>query len=167
MIRLVGVLEIRAAPDQDRPHVHPIFSAVVAAGRTYTYSDGLTSDQARALWLERPPGRAVVAVEDGTVLGTAMGPNRPGRGSQGATAGFMVDPGYEGRGVRRALGEHVVEWARTAGYRSIRFNAVVETNTGAVRLWRSLGFEVLATAPEAFDHPEHGLVGLHAKYRRV
>jgi GNAT superfamily N-acetyltransferase len=161
------VLEIRAAHDQDRPHVHPIFSAVVAAGRTYTHPDGLTSDQARALWLERPPGRAVVAVEDGTVLGTAkMGPNRPGRGSRVATAGFMVDPGHEGRGVG-ALGEHVVEWARTADYRSIQFNAVVETNTGAVRLWRSLGVEVLATAPEAFDHREHGLVGLHVMYRRV
>jgi len=48
---------------------------------------------------------------------------------------------------------------------SIQFNAVVETNTGAVALWRSLGFEVLATVPEAFHHPTHGYVGLHIMHR--
>jgi len=49
----------------------------------------------------------------------------------------------------------------------MQFNAVVETNTRAVGLWRSLGFEVLATVPEAFDHPAHGYVGLHLMYRRL
>jgi hypothetical protein len=49
----------------------------------------------------------------------------------------------------------------------MQFNAVVETNARAVALWRSLGFDVLATVPEAFDHPEHGLVGLHVMFRRL
>lgn len=54
-----------------------------------------------------------------------------------------------------------------AGYRAMQFNAVVETNAPAVRLWRSLGFDVIGTVPEAFDHPEHGLVGLHVMHRRL
>jgi hypothetical protein len=33
-----------------------------------------------------------------------------------------------------------------------------------VRLWQSLGFEVIGTVPEAFDSREHGLVGLHVMY---
>ena len=49
----------------------------------------------------------------------------------------------------------------------MQFNAVVETNTAAVTLWRSLGFEILATVPEAFDHRRHGLVGLHVMYQRL
>jgi GNAT superfamily N-acetyltransferase len=115
--------------------------------------------------MEPPPARTVVAVERDRVLGSAkMGPNRPGRGAHVATASFMVDPAAQGRGVGRALGEHVVAWAREAGYRAIQFNAVVETNTGAVRLWQSLGFRILATVPEAFDHPEHGYVGLHVMH---
>jgi ribosomal protein S18 acetylase RimI-like enzyme len=57
--------------------------------------------------------------------------------------------------------------ARADGYRAMQFNAVVETNTRAVALWRSLGFEVLATVPEAFDHPVKGFVGLHIMYRRL
>lgn len=159
-------MKIRTATDADWPQIYPFFAAIVAAGRSYAYLADLPSEAARELWMERPPGRTVVAVEGATVLGSAkMGPNRPGRGAHVATASFMVDPARQGRGVGRALGEHVVAWAREAGYRGIQFNAVVETNDPAVRLWRDLGFRILGTVPEAFDHPEHGLVGLHLMYR--
>jgi GNAT superfamily N-acetyltransferase len=93
-----------------------------------------------------------------------MGPNRPGRGSHIATASFLVAPAAQGRGVGRALGEHVVDWARAAGYRGIQFNAVVETNAPAVHLWRSLGFRVVGTVPGAFHDPDHGYVGLHVMF---
>jgi hypothetical protein len=49
----------------------------------------------------------------------------------------------------------------------MQFNAVVETNTAAVRLWHSLGLEVLATIPGGFEHPVHGPVGLHIMYRAL
>ena len=38
----------------------------------------------------------------------------------------------------------------------MQFNAVVETNTAAVVLWQELGFEIIATVPEAFDHRQYG-----------
>lgn len=156
---------IRTATDQDWTLIHPFFADIVAEGRTYAYPEDLTSEAARALWMEGPPGLTVVAVDGADVLGSAkMGPNRPGRGAHVATASFMVDARHRGRGVGRALGGHVVEWARATGYRGIQFNAVVETNQPAVRLWRDLGFEIVGTVPEAFDHPEHGLVGLHVMY---
>jgi GNAT superfamily N-acetyltransferase len=177
---------IRTATAEDWPRIWPFFSAIVAAGETYSYPDGLGMAEARPWWLEQPPGRTVAAVAggspaggvpgeasvtgvpDGTVLGSAkMAPNRPGRGSHIATASFMVDPAHQGRGVGRALGEHALDWARRAGYHAMQFNAVVETNTAAVALWRSLGFQILATVPEAFDHPRHGLVGLHVMYLRL
>jgi ribosomal protein S18 acetylase RimI-like enzyme len=60
---------------------------------------------------------------------------------------------------------HVLEQAANAGYRAMQFNAVVETNRNAVSLWTSLGFRILATVPEAFRHPVHGLVGLHVMHR--
>jgi GNAT superfamily N-acetyltransferase len=121
------------------------------------------------MWMLAPPGRTVVAVEDdGTVLGSAkMNPNHRGPAAHVASASFMVDPRSSRRGVGRALGEHALEWARAEGYRAMQFNAVVETNTRAVALWRSLGFEVMTTLPEAFEHPEHGYVGLHIMYRRL
>ena len=43
--------------------------------------------------------------------------------------------------------------------------ALLQANTRAVRLWQSLGFRIMATIPEAFDHPAQGLTGLHIMYR--
>src|SRR5262245_46868028 len=159
---------IRVATAEDWPQIWPFFSRIVAEGETYAYPDGLTPEDARPLWMEPPPGQTVVAVDGDTVLGSAkMGPNRPGRGAHIATASFMVDPVRQGRGVGRALGSDAVEWARASGYHGMQFNAVVETNTSAVRLWQALGFEILATVPEAFNSAKYGLVGLHVMYRRL
>jgi GNAT superfamily N-acetyltransferase len=157
---------ISKAREQDWPAIYPMYAAIMAAGRTYAFPEGQSLEEARPWWMEPSPGQTVVAVHDGAVLGSAkMGPNRPGRGSHVATASFLVDPASQGHGVGRALGEYVLEWCRSAGYASIQFNAVVETNAPAVHLWQSLGFRIIGTVPAAFDHPEHGLVGLHIMYR--
>jgi len=156
---------IRTATDADWPLIWRFFDATVREGETYAYPSDLTPDQARELWMERPPGATVVLEEDGRILGSAkMGPNRPGPGDHIGTASFMVAPEARGRGVGRRLAEHVVEWHRDHGFAGIQFNAVVETNTAAVALWRSLGFEIVGTVPGAFRSPTHGRVGLHVMF---
>lgn len=67
----------------------------------------------------------------------------------------------------RALCAYSVEWARAAGFRAMQFNAVVETNEHAVRLYRSLGFTVIGTLPEGFRHLTAGYVGLHIMHRAL
>ncbi|GAB3584689.1 GNAT family N-acetyltransferase [Calidifontibacter terrae] len=157
--------DIREATEADWQQIWLFFREIVQAGETYAYPPGLTSQQAHDLWMERPPGRTVALVDGDAVLGSAkMGPNRPGNGSHIGTASFMVSAAARGRGVGRALGEHVVQWHRDAGFRGIQFNAVVESNRAAVALWTSLGFEIVGTVPEAFRSPSHGLVGLHVMY---
>jgi GNAT superfamily N-acetyltransferase len=160
---------IRAATDQDwTTSIYPCYADVVADGRTYALPVGQTIDEARPWWMEQAPGRTVVAVIDDIVVGSAkMGTNRPGRGSHVATASFLVDPAHQGKGVGRALARYVLEWCRVEGFHGIQFNAVVASNHPAVHLWRSLGFDVVGTVPDAFDHPDDGLVGLHIMYRRI
>ena len=161
-------MRVRDATPQDWPGIYGFFSQIVAAGETYAYPDGLSSEDARALWMPPPPDRTFVAVDGDTVVGSAKtGPNRPGRGAHVATASFMVDPRYAGRGVARTLATHVLGLARADGYRSMQFNAVVETNRAAVHLWQSLGFRILTTVPEAFDSRAHGLVGLHVMFQEL
>ncbi|MGC5342026.1 GNAT family N-acetyltransferase [Streptomyces sp. DT171] len=158
---------IREATAEDWSAIWPFFHKIVAAGETFTYPLDLDEEAARDWWLLPAPNRTVVAVDDdGTVLGTAkMNTNHMGNGSHIAGASYMVDPRHSGRGVGRALCAYSVEWARAAGFRAMQFNAVVETNTNAVRLYRSLGFDILGTLPEGFNHPTKGYVGLHIMYR--
>ena len=156
---------VRSAQPEDWSAIWPVFAEIVAAGETYAYDPGLTSEEARSLWMSPPPGATVVATRGDLLLGTAkMGPNRPGPGAHVGTASFMVAAEGRGQGVGRLLAGHVIDWHRRHGFRAIQFNAVVETNTAAVALWRSLGFTLVGTVPEAFQHPQHGYVGLHVMH---
>ena len=160
-------MDIRVATPDDWPAIYPFFEQIVSDGRTYAFPAGLTEQTATGWWMEEPPGQTVVAQHDGLILGSAkMGPNRPGRGAHIATASFMVDPAQQGRGIGRLLGDYVVAWGRDQGYHGMQFNAVVEANTVAVNLWKELGFVVIGTVPEAFDHPELGYVGLHVMFQK-
>jgi GNAT superfamily N-acetyltransferase len=113
------------------------------------------------MWLLGPPARTVVATGGGRVTGTAnMYANRPGPGSHVASGSLVVAERARGTGVGRALAADLVGWARRTGFAAIQFNAVVDVNTAAVRLYESLGFVTLGTAPGAFRHPLLGDVGL-------
>jgi len=161
-------IHVRDARPDDWPAIWRFFQPIVAAGETYAYDPEIDEVSARELWMIGPPGRTVVATRDGKVVGSAnMYANRPGRGSHVASASFMVDPDQTGKGVGRVLGEDMIAWARVEGFRSVQFNAVVETNAPAVRLWQSLGFEIIGTVPEAFEHRTEGFVGLHVMHLRL
>ncbi|MEU9365093.1 GNAT family N-acetyltransferase [Streptomyces avermitilis] len=158
---------IREAAADDWPRIWPFWHRIVAAGETYAWDPATSEEQARALWMA--PGKHVYVVEDetGAVVGSAfVTPNYGGPAARVANAGFMVDPDHAGRGIGRALADHVLATAKAEGYRAMVFNAVVETNP-AVRLWTSLGFTVLGTVPDAYEHPRHGRVGLHIMYRAL
>lgn len=163
------MISIRKVTDADWPKIWPIVQEVARAGETYSLLPDLPEDEGRSMWMEPAPGQTVVAVdEDGSVLGSAkMGPNRPGPGAHVGTASFMVASSARGRGVGRLLGEYVVQWLRDAGFHSIQFNAVVETNTAAVRLWKLLGFSVIGTVPQAFRLQSGTFVGLHVMYLKL
>lgn len=162
-------MEIRDAVPEDWPGIWPFLRDIVRAGETYTWPRDEQEETAREIWMAATlPNRTLVAVEGDTVLGTAkMGPNHRGPAAHIANASFMVALEHGGKGVGRALGQYVLDQARADGYRAMQFNAVVETNTNAVKLWQSLGFEIIATLPEGYHHATKGYVGLHIMFRRL
>lgn len=157
---------IREFVDRDWSQVWPIIEEVIRARETFPYAPEMTAEQSYGMWAEAAPGRTVVAVDGERVLGTAkMGTNRPGPGAHVATASFMVAADARGRGVGTALCRDALAWARHQGYAGMQFNAVVESNRSAVRLYRREGFDVVGTVPGAFRHPTLGRVGLHVMYQ--
>lgn len=152
---------IREAHDDDWPQIWSIIRDVITDQQTIPYDPGMSEDAARQMWQLPAPARVVVAADDSRVLGTAnMYANRPGPGNHVASGTLMVAARARGTGVGRALTTDMIDWARRSGFAAVQFNAVVDTNTAAVRLYESLGFVTLGIAPGAFRHPAQGLVGL-------
>jgi ribosomal protein S18 acetylase RimI-like enzyme len=158
---------IRPAERRDEDAIWRIFHAVVEPGDTYAFPPETTRQEALAIWMS-PSVHAYVALDGDEVVGTYfLKANQPGRGSHVSNAGFMVAPSGQGRGVGRAMGEHCLAEARRLGFRAMQFNFVVSTNEPAVALWQKLGFEIIGTVPEAFEHPTLGFVNTYVMYRSL
>lgn len=161
---------VRDATDADWPGIWAIVEPVIRAGDTFTWDPATVEATARSIWMKGPPSRTFVAVDDddGTITGTAeTHPNQGGPGSHIVNGGYMVHPDHRGRGVGRALGEHVIAAAAADGYRGMQYNAVAATNTASIELWQRLGFRILTTIPDGFRHPTEGFVGLHVMFRAL
>jgi L-amino acid N-acyltransferase YncA len=166
---MLACMVIREARAADWAAIWPILKEAGEAGETLTWDPRITEAKARASWMRELPGPTIVATDDdGRVIGSAnTHPNHSGPGAHVANAGFVVHPARQQEGVGRALCRHVLDQAREDGYRAMQLNSVVETNTSAIRLWCSLGFQILAAVPEGFRHPAYGYVGLHIMYRTL
>jgi GNAT superfamily N-acetyltransferase len=145
-----------ARPETDwSTGIWPIFQEVVRVGDTSAFSPDTNEPTARAQWMLPAPARVFAAVneKDGAIVGSSfVKPNQPGLGGHVANAAFMVAPAAAGHGVGRALAEHAIAWARQANFSAMQFNFVVSTNTRAIALWKHLGFSIIGTIPEAFQH---------------
>jgi len=158
-------MDIRRAVEADFDRMWPIFHAVVATGETYALSPATTREDARAYWFGSG-STTYVAVDGRRVLGMyKFRANQRDLGSHVANASFMVDPAAQGTGIGKALGQHCLREARKAGYQAMQFNFVVSTNTGAVSLWKNLGFAIVGTLPKAFNHARLGYVDAYVMHR--
>jgi ribosomal protein S18 acetylase RimI-like enzyme len=160
-------LEIRPAARRDAAAIWSIIGPVIAAGETYALARDLTQEAALAYWTG-PDRETFVAVDDGQVLGTYyLMPNRQGGGSHVANCGYMTAAAATGQGIARQMCQHSLEHARQRGFKAMQFNFVVSTNKRAVRLWQSLGFEIVGRLPLAFHHPSLGAVDALILFRTL
>lgn len=158
-------MEIRAYRDEDWPAVWAILAPVFQAGETYAYPPDIAEAEARAAWVERTEA-VFVAEAEGALLGTYyLKPNQPGLGAHVCNCGYATAAAAQGRGVATALCRHSQDEARRRGYLAMQFNLVAASNTGALRLWRRLGFESVGVLPKAFRHARLGLTDAHVMYK--
>lgn len=148
---------IRPARADDAAAIWSIIGPTIRAGETYALDRDMSEAEALAYWLAPEKETFVAEDEEGRIVGTYfMRPNHAGGGRHVCNCGYMTSAAATGRGVARAMCEHSLRHAGARGYRAMQFNFVVSTNERAVRLWRSLGFEVAGRLPRAFSHPTQG-----------
>jgi ribosomal protein S18 acetylase RimI-like enzyme len=140
---------------------------LIADGTTYVFLPDATREEVIDYWFP-DPGSTFLATLDGEPVGCyLLRPNQPGRGSHVANASYFVSSKARGQGLGRKLAEHSMEQAELIGFKAMQFNLVIETNSGAIRLWESLGFQTIGVIPKAFDHAELGLVDARIMHREL
>ena len=158
---------IREASDSDHMIVLDLFRAIISEGETYIYTEDFSDEALNGIWFEAP-NRAYVVEHEGTVIASfVIRPNKMGRGAHIANAAFIVQKNYQGKGIGRLMGEYAIDEAKRLGYRAMQFNIVVSTNIRSVSLWNRLGFRIIGTIPEGFDHKQLGLVDIYIMYRSL
>jgi L-amino acid N-acyltransferase YncA len=156
---------IRKAEDADFDAIWLIFHDVVSGGDTYPFYPETTKEETRAIWMS-PQVTPYVACLDEQIVGSYfIRANQPGLGSHVANAGYMVKREFHGKGIGRAMCEHSLAAARSAGFLAMQFNIVVSTNESAVALWKKMGFSIVGTLPQVFRHRELGLVDAFVMHR--
>ena len=149
---------IRPARPEDAVVLWSIIGPVIRAGETYTLDRQMSEGDALAYWMAADK-ETFVAEENGVILGTYfIRSNQAGGGAHVCNCGYITSAAATGRGIARLMCQHSLNHARARGYRAMQFNFVVSTNERAVRLWESLGFEIVGRLPLAFKHPIHGYV---------
>ena len=160
-------MRIRPAQMDDASAIWRIIGPTIRAGETYALDRDMTEADALAYWLGNDR-KTFVAEEDGEIVGTYyIRANQAGGGKHICNCGYMTSAAATGRGVARAMCQHSLDYARQHSYRGMQFNFVVSSNTRAVALWQSFGFEIIGRLPQAFQHPTLGYVDALVMFRAL
>jgi ribosomal protein S18 acetylase RimI-like enzyme len=160
-------MEIRRARSSDANTIAEIVIPIFREGSTYTIDPGISEADALAYWLASEK-ETFVAEDGGAIVGTYyLRANQAGGGRHVCNCGYVTKATATGRGIARAMCLHSLAHARSRGYLAMQFNFVVSTNERAVRLWQSLGFEIVGRLPGAFRHPTHGFVEALVMYQTL
>ena len=77
----------------------------------------------------------------------------------------MVASSARGKGIATQMCEHSQRIAVELGYKAMQFNYVASSNSGAVRLWQKLGFDIVGRLPKAFRRPSGNYVDAFVMYK--
>jgi ribosomal protein S18 acetylase RimI-like enzyme len=158
---------IRKYTKDDKEQIWKIIEYVISQGDSFTDSPDSSREQILDGWCSSEKN-TFVAVSKDKIVGTFyIKENQPGLGSHIANGSYMVAPEARGKGVGRKMGEFSIEEAKRLGFYAMQFNFVVKSNEKAVKLWKSLGFEIIGEIPEAFRHIELGLTNAYIMYRKL
>ena len=156
---------IRKAGRAEFDAIWPVIGDVFRAGETYAVDPQITKEHARTYWIDSATA-TYVAEDQGRVCGTYyIRTNQPGGGAHICNCGYIVAPYARGQGLAEQMCVASQDQARALGYKAMQFNFVLASNAGAVRLWQRLGFAIIGTIPDAFDHPGLGMVDAHIMHK--
>ncbi len=142
-------MKLRQFEDRDIEQAREIWNEVVRDGVAFPQLEEL--DTQSGLEFFHSQSFTGVCEDKDELLGLyILHPNNVGRCGHICNASYAVASSARGRGAGEALVRHCLEKAKELGFRIIQFNAVVSSNTTALRLYAKLGFTQLGAIPGGF-----------------
>ena len=132
IVRKIEKVDLKKAID--------IWNEVVFEGVAFPQEEPLTIDGGEAFFYAQTYVAVAESAETGEVLGLyILHPNNVGRCGHIANASYCVSSAARGQGVGESLVKDCLQKAREHGFKILQFNAVVETNERARKLYGSTG----------------------------
>ncbi len=143
-------MRVREYMSEDINDMMKIWNEVVEEGNAFPQEEVLSLKTAEEFFaVQNYTGVAVD--ENGVVKGLyILHPNNVGRCSHIANASYAVDKHTRGKHIGKHLVLDCLQKAKEKGFLILQFNAVVESNVQARRLYEHIGFQQLGTIPKGF-----------------
>lgn len=160
-------IEIRLGKETDFKEIWNIFKEVIKTEDTYYFFKDTSMLDCFNYFFDEEGSIYVGTNQEGEIVAFyRMIKNKPDLGGHVCNGSFMVKPSYQSKGVGKALGEDFIKRAKEEGFKGIQFNYVVSNNLRAIRLWESLGFEIVGKLPGGFKSKD-AYIDVYIMYRSL
>ena len=146
----MGIRIIQCTPEHIKDAVQ-IWNQVVEEGVAFPQTELLDEETGRAFFEEQSFTGLAFDTETGETAGLyILHPNNVGRCGHICNASYAVRKDMRGQHIGEILVRHSLEKGKELGFKILQFNAVVKSNTYALKLYEKLGFVKLGTIPGGF-----------------
>ena len=128
-----------------------IWNDIVEDGVAFPQTELLNSQTGDAFFKSQSFTGIAIDADTGEVVGLyILHPNNVGRCGHISNASYAVKKNKRGQHIGEFLVKDCLTKAKEIGFRILQFNAVVATNTSALKLYKKLGFTQLGVIPKGF-----------------
>lgn len=157
---------IREYNENDINSMVAIWNEVVEDGVAFPQEDCLNAQSGAEFFSSQT--YCGVAEDEGEIVGLyILHPNNIGRCGHICNASYAVNSKCRGKHIGEFLVKDCLEQARIHNFKILQFNAVVENNTYARKLYEKLGFVQLGVIPNGFRMKDGSYQNICPYYHEV
>ena len=128
-----------------------IWNDIVEDGIAFPQKETLDPQTGDVFFKSQSFTGVAIDADSGEVVGLyILHPNNVGRCGHISNASYAVKKNKRGQHIGEFLVKDCLAKAKEVGFRILQFNAVVATNTSALKLYKKLGFTQLGVIPKGF-----------------
>ncbi|MCH5323620.1 MAG: GNAT family N-acetyltransferase [Eubacterium sp.] len=144
-------IKIKQLESHDVPAAIEIWNQVVEDGVAFPQDEPLNETSGAEFFAMQSFTGVAYDEDSGEIVGLyILHPNNVGRCGHICNASYAVKRDMRGQHIGEQLVTHCLRQAKTLGFGILQFNAVVKTNTAALKLYEKLGFVQLGIIPKGF-----------------